>query len=288
VHGATRASARLSRRLSRAPVSVTPETLGKTGFYGEFFSPTTTVRRPAVLIIGGSQGGLASMLAADLLAAHGYPALAIAYFNEPGLPSELIDIPLEYFAGALRWLRRQPQVEPQHVLTLGISFGSEAALLLGAYYPGLVNGVIASVPSDVATCAAPGCVLPAWTLHGRALPYTSEFDVPHPTDVPAAVIPVERIKGPVFLDCGGADKTWVSCRYAQAIMSRLTAHHDAYQHILAAYPAAGHGVGYLVPYEPAGDASPEDSGASADANPNATAELWPRLLLFLASMTPAH
>jgi hypothetical protein len=27
--------------------------------------------------------------------------------------------------------------------------------------------------------------------------------------------------------------------------------------------------------------------ASADANPNATAELWPRLLLFLASITPA-
>jgi hypothetical protein len=26
--------------------------------------------------------------------------------------------------------------------------------------------------------------------------------------------------------------------------------------------------------------------ASADANPNATAELWPRLLLFLASITP--
>jgi dienelactone hydrolase len=83
-----------------------------------------------VLIIGGSQGGLASTLAADLLAAHGHPALAIAYFNGPGLPSALVDIPLEYFAGALRWLRRQPQVEPQHVLTLGISFGSEAALLL--------------------------------------------------------------------------------------------------------------------------------------------------------------
>ena len=59
VHGATRASA----RLSRAPVSVTPETLGKTGFYGEFFSPATTVRRPAVLIIGGSQGGPAAAAA---------------------------------------------------------------------------------------------------------------------------------------------------------------------------------------------------------------------------------
>ena len=36
---------------------------------------------------------------------------------------------------ALRWLRAQPQVDSRHVLTLGVSRGSEAALLLGAYYP---------------------------------------------------------------------------------------------------------------------------------------------------------
>jgi dienelactone hydrolase len=290
VNGDVKASARLSRRLSNGPLSVTPEGVGTSGFYGEFFSPVAAARRPAVLIIGGSQGGLASTSLAALLAAHGYPALAIAYFKEPGLPSSPSRIPLEYFARALRWLRARPQVDPAHVFTLGISFGSEPALLLGAQYPGLVNGVIASDPSDVVTSPCAGCGFPALTLHGRPLPYTTQFDNPDPAGNPAAVIPVQRIRGPVFLDCGGADMVWPSCEYARAIMSRLAAHHDAYRHVLASYPAAGHGAGYLVPYQPIwfDRSSPEDTGASVNANPDATAQLWPRLLQFLAGSAAAR
>jgi hypothetical protein len=66
-------------------------------------------------------------------------------------------------------------------------------------------------------------------------------------------------------------------------MSLLTSHHDRYPRQLAAYPAAGHAVGYLVPYLPgAGIPAQGDGGLSADANPDATAAAWPRLLRFLA------
>jgi hypothetical protein len=66
-------------------------------------------------------------------------------------------------------------------------------------------------------------------------------------------------------------------------MSRLGAHHDRYPRELAAYPAAGHGVGYLVPYLPgAAVTALGDAGALTDANPSATAAVWPRLLHFLA------
>jgi dienelactone hydrolase len=286
------ASVRLSRALSGTPLLVRRESLRTAGFYGEFFSAASAPeRRPALLVLGGSEGGLSGTLVAALLAAHGYPALVLAYFNAPGLPAQLLDIPLEYFARALRWLRAQPQVDPGHVLTLGVSRGSEAALLLGVYYPHLVNGVIGSVPSDVAICSYPSCSGPAWTLRGRPLPYTFQFDNPHPVDDPAAVIPVERIRGPVFLDCGGADAVWVSCPYARAIMTRLAAHHDAYQHVLLAYPAAGHGAGSLVPYEPVADTVTPGvnlSGRKPDANPDADAALWPRLLRFLAGVTTGH
>ena len=281
--GSMLASARLTRRWLVA--SGRAETVAGTGFYGDYFVPPPVPagkRHPAVLIIGGSQGGLSSTILAAALASHGYPALAIAYFGAPGLPASLQNIPLEYFAGALRWLRRQPQVDPARLLTLGISFGSEAALLLGAHYPGLVHGVIGAVPSGVTTSPCPHCDYPAWTLHGRPLPYTRQFDAPAPADA-AAVIPVERIDGPVFLVCGGADQSWASCGYAKAIMSLLASHHDHYPRRLAAYPAAGHAVGYLVPYLPgAGIPSPGDGGATADANPAATAAVWPRLLRFLA------
>jgi dienelactone hydrolase len=258
-----------------APPAAGAHTVAASGFDGQFFPPRDVLagqRRPAVLIIGGSQGGLSSPLLAAALAGHGYPVLAIAYFAAPGLPASLSDIPLEYFARALRWLRRQPQVDPAHLLTLGISFGSEAALLMGTHYPGLVHGVIATVPSGVTTSPCPHCDYPVWTLHGRPLPFTAQFDTPDPAEAPATIIPVERIDGPVFLVCGGADETWDSCGYARAIMSRLAAHHDRYPRELAAYPAAGHAVGSVVPYLP-GPAipSPGDDGVSAAANPSATA-----------------
>ncbi len=76
-------------------------------------------RHPAVVVLGGSEGGkVFTELIAALLASHGYDALALAYFDPtgtlPGLPRTLSLIPLEYFGTAIDWLaaptvgRRQP------------------------------------------------------------------------------------------------------------------------------------------------------------------------------------
>jgi dienelactone hydrolase len=97
------------------------------------------------------------------------------------------------------------------------------------------------------------------------------------------VIPVERINGPVFLDCGGDDLLWTSCAYADAIMSRLNANDDPHSHVLETYPDAGHGVGVLLPYEPAssGGLAHFLAGATPDANEQALVNLWPKVLAFL-------
>ncbi len=135
-NGNTVSSVSFTRQL--LPDSVNGRTLTpvSAGFAGEMFAPVGGRKRPAVLVIGGSSGGLPTFQAAALSAA-GYPALAIAYFNYRGLPSTLSRIPLEYFARALGWLARQPGVDPSRILTLGVSRGSEAALLLGVHYPRL-------------------------------------------------------------------------------------------------------------------------------------------------------
>ncbi len=49
----------------------------------------------------------------------------------------------------------QPGIDPRHVLTYGVSRGSEVALLLGVHYPELVNGVIALVPKRRRSLLAP-------------------------------------------------------------------------------------------------------------------------------------
>jgi dienelactone hydrolase len=283
--GARVASGGFQRTMSQAHLTQQDESVSADGFMGQYWhAGTTTTRRPAVLVLDGLPGGMPTVLPA-MLAASGYPALGVAYFKEPGLPQTLSDIPLEYFAKALTWLAHQPGVDPSAIAVLGISRGSEAAQLLGVYYPSLVHAVIGSVPSNAANCSYPSCAGPAWTLHGKPLPYTHNFDDPSPPDNPAAVIPDQRINGPVFLDCGEADQAWTSCPYGQAIVSLLDDHHDQWSHVLYPYLKAGHGVGSLVPYEPYGPATVAAEGPiSFQADQEADAQLWPRLLSFLASL----
>jgi dienelactone hydrolase len=282
-HGSQVGSSSFQRQFSTSALADQTEALKADGFIGQFWHPVAAAaRRPAILVIGGSTGGLPGVLLPALLASNGYPALGVAYFKEPGLPQTLSEIPLEYFAQALRWLARQPGVDPTRIAVLGISRGSEAAQLLGVYYPSLVHAVVAAVPSDVAICSYPGCTGPAWTLDGRALPYTSEFDNPSPTDDPAAVIPDQRIQGPVFLDCAEADQIWTSCPYARAIVRLLDAHHDHWIHVLYANPGAGHFIGLLVPYEPYAPSTAAAAGPSYAADQQAVARVWPHLLSFLA------
>jgi dienelactone hydrolase len=279
----TLASVTFQRKVAKGSVVEKTERLSTDGFIGHYYAPRSQSRHTAVLAFGGSEGGDHGSLFGSILAGHGYPTLTLAYFKAPGLPQTLSSVPLEYFAKALQWLRRQPGVDPNKILILGASRGSEAALLLGVHYPDLVHGVVASVPSNVAICSFPGCTGPAWTLHGKPIPYTKQFDDPAPTDNPAAVIPVERIRGPVFLFCGPYDSLWSSCPYSDAIVKRLEEHHDRYRHVLyVAAPPAGHFAGGLVPYEPGFLAFERGGTEPPVANEKARERIWPKLLAFLA------
>ena len=143
-----------------------------TKIYGDYFVPARQSNAVPVVVIGGSEGGLGfyGLQAASLLAAHGHPTLALAWFGEPGLPAQLRNIPLEYFRSALEWLRAQPQVHGRRIVVEGTSYGGEAVLLIGATYPALVRGVVALVPDDWID-PSPGIGnFPAWTLHGKPVP----------------------------------------------------------------------------------------------------------------------
>jgi pimeloyl-ACP methyl ester carboxylesterase len=184
-------------------------------------------------------------------------------------------------------LRAQPGVDPRHVLVAGVSRGGEATLLLGAHFPQLVNGVVAGVPSSVVNPGEwPDTSRPAWTLRGRPLPAVSpsEFGQPNPPGKARAVIPVERIGGPVLLACGGQDLRWPSCAYVDAITARLRAHRFAHPVTALRYRDAGHLIGGLTAYYGSltDDALTSDGGTVA-ATQAAQTDAHAKLLALLAS-----
>ncbi|NES84075.1 MAG: hypothetical protein F6K10_23180 [Moorea sp. SIO2B7] len=133
-------------RLFTAP-GVTRRDVRDGGLVGTFFTPANPDPHPGCLVVGGSGGGIPSNTAA-LLASHGYSTLALAYFSEAHLPKALVNIPLEYFAAALRWMQAQDKVDSEKIAILGRSRGGELALLLGATFP-QITAVVGYVPSGV-------------------------------------------------------------------------------------------------------------------------------------------
>ena len=281
VTGKVVATATLHRSTPESEVTATELRPATSHLYGELDQPThSTGREPAVLVLGGSEGGVPAFTS-RMLAAHGYPALALAYFKEPGLPPTLENIPLEYFLPALTLLRTQADVDPNHVLILGTSRGSEAALLLGAHYPTLVNGVIAGSPSSVANPGYPTGST-AWTLAGKPVPTVSLSDYANPNPSNSATeIPVENIRGPILTVCGQQDRVWPSCAYAAAITTRLNAHHDTYQHLALTYPGTGHAIGSIACCYATTQAALNTSGGFLQNTQTDLRDAWQKLLTFL-------
>jgi len=206
---------------------------------GRFYARPGERKRPAILMLNGSDGGFPSEALARDLAQSGWPTLALAYFRdfqgEPsGVPKGLTEIPLEYFDRALAWMKRRPEVQGRSIVIMGQSRGGELALLLGSLRPD-VAGVIAYSPSDrlwqgIPPQDAPTTVKAAWTRKGKPLPFqTNAFDPGKPMKawfedaVPnkAARIKVEKISGPVLLISSTADTLWPAAAYSDAIEARL-------------------------------------------------------------------
>jgi dienelactone hydrolase len=266
--GAVSEAVQVERRVA-AP-AVTQVRVRDDGLVATFFQPGGAGPFPAVLVLGGSGGGLPERNAA-LLASRGIAALALAYFRAEHLPADLVEIPLEYFETAIRWLRRHPSVDASCLGVMGSSRGGELALLLGATFQE-IRAVVGYVPSGVghAGIASAGAETTApraaWTYRGAPIPFLSRpggrLQVPaSPAGEPfaltplflqllederavaAALIPVERINGPVLLISGQDDAMWPSPVLAEYAMTRLAQHRHPHAYTHLSYPGAGHMIG---------------------------------------------
>jgi hypothetical protein len=77
--GQESASVTIERSVASSGVQRRPVSVSEAGFVGRLYQPPPgAAKKPAVLAIGGSGGGLTGGLVAALLASHGYPTLDIA------------------------------------------------------------------------------------------------------------------------------------------------------------------------------------------------------------------
>jgi dienelactone hydrolase len=246
--------------------------------HGTLFIPAAAPYPAAVLLIGGS-GGSEPAYVGQALAEEGIAALSVAYFARPGLPSQLRDIRIEYFFSALQILQDALPSPAPPIVVLGMSRGSEAALLTAIHAPVPVTAVVATVPGNVlAGSLPPGG--PAWLLDGQSLPWAGETE--QGAENEDALIPAELVPGPILLVAAGADQVWPSAAMARALSKRLHEHGDPHGHIILEYPQASHSLGYLIPHLPDGLLPPGLTDAAADQV--ARADAWPKTLTFIRQL----
>jgi dienelactone hydrolase len=277
---------------------------------GIFFQPQGDGPFPTIIVVTGSGGGLNENRAAQF-ASHGYAALALAYFFYEDLPKGLFEIPLEYFEKAIHWLQANPKVDGEKLVITGGSRGGELSLILGSTFSQF-KAVIAYVPSSVSwggvgTEGNPD--RPAWTYRGKPVPYithkpSAEVEIDDPNKpIPltpafleamekkdtlrAAIIPVEKINGPVLLISGEDDQMWPSTLFSRMAIERLGQHHFGFPYRHLSYPGTGHSIGTpYIPLTPSHAIHPVDGRDYAyGGNPKdqsfAHADSWEKVLDFL-------
>jgi dienelactone hydrolase len=219
----------------------------KGGLHGFLFEPPGEGPFPAVLVLGGSEGG-APVRNAAWLASHGYAAVALAYFKWEGLPQQLDAIPLEYFGEALTWMLNRPRIARDRIGVMGVSRGGELALQLGAMYPQF-KAVVGFVPANTlhGSCCSGGgrmgFTTPAWTFKGMPLAYVT-MGRSDPAREQAAAIRVEKTQGPILVISGQDDGVWDSSGMCDRVISRLKGAQFKFDFEQLKYPHAGHRAGH--------------------------------------------
>ncbi len=264
---------------------------------GAFLVPPSNGKRmPGVIVLGGSEGGIPRDRAA-MIASHGFPTLALAYFSAGSLPKDLEHIPVETVDKAVEWLRKQPSVDPKRIVIFGISKGAELGLLAASRNP-RINAVVAIAPGsnvfqNLNRTQAPGS---SWTAGGIDLPFapfvkSEVFDKSHrladlynaslDAAPPDSRIPVEKISGPILLLSGKDDALWPSSRMANEIAARLTANHFRYKVKNLIFEDVGHHAATL-PMRPTGDSV--RLGGTAQGLAKAHVQAASEIILFLKSL----
>jgi dienelactone hydrolase len=296
-----------------ASPSPAPSCAAATAFTGTICTPVTSGKHPAILLLGGSEGGDSMAPNATDYAKSGYVAASVAYFGLPGLPASLESVPVETVGTALAALEKRDDVDPKHIAIFGISKGGEFALLAASTYPA-IHAVIADVPSPFAwqgLSQGGGEAKSSWTVDGKPLPFVpftdamgQAFGVAFGTHAPLALRPgydaamknqaavdaaffhLEKINGPVLFLSAGDDQIWNSAEQSRLGLAYLKKMNHKFADESQSYPDAGHLFIFATADRPLVSVPFAAGltlmlGGTPAANVAAAADAWPRIMKFL-------
>ncbi len=285
------------------------------GFTGTICTPAGAGKHPAILLLGGSEGGDGMSLVAPRFAQRGYVAASVAYFGLPGLPQTLENVPLETVGTALATVAKRDDVDSARIAIFGVSKGGELALAIASVYP-QIRAAVADVPSPFAWQGiprGPGAPVSSWTFDGKPLPYvayssqmgdafSAAFTAGKPLDmrpaydasmqenksqIPAAMFHLENIRGPVMMLAADDDQIWDSVAQCEIGMQYLRDQRHTFPDVYLHYPGAGHLFLFSSASRPMTQAPMGPVtlmlGGTAQANTQAGQQAWPRIYSFLSA-----
>jgi hypothetical protein len=275
------------------------------GLLANYYPGNGEGKRPGILLLGGSEGGLGPGVGRMALALQerGFAVLHVSYYRAPGQLRRLELVPLETFDRAIDWLKARPEVDAERLAIVGGSKGAEAALIVATRHPEL-KAVVAGMPSSVAWQGfdwnfVDMIVNPpsgSWSLDNKPIPFLP-FGQPKNFEGgamvvyvagletlaqhPDAIIPIEKTKAPVLLVCGKVDALWPACPMATQVKARADANGGPAVTILA-YDNAGHAVmGLPVDPQSPNFKNMGSLGGTPEANNAARTDGWPKITAHL-------
>jgi pimeloyl-ACP methyl ester carboxylesterase len=235
-------------------------------FVGELFHNDSHNHRTVIFLGGSSNEDLCTILPpAALMASHGFNVLALSFFGEKGLNSQLAEVPLEYFETVFSWLEQSPITACKEIYVYGASIGGVLALLLASRYP-TITKVVAVNPLAWCFQGLTPKRVSLWTYQGKSLPfirfawlptlrymascilrnrplgfaymYRKSLEVAHNKE--EARIRLENANADILLFGGQRDGWWDSHDACLAITAELARHEYQHTYEYVAYKDGGH------------------------------------------------
>ncbi|WP_124065678.1 acyl-CoA thioesterase/bile acid-CoA:amino acid N-acyltransferase family protein [Clostridium sp. E02] len=254
--------------------TIKSETIVQKGLIARYFTSDFLKKRPAVIVVSGSDGRIEIAQAiAEVLAQRGYCALAICYFGMNGTLPNLSQIPLEIIGNAIEWLKKQESVDEKRIGIYGRSKGGELVLAAASIFPD-ITCVIANTPSCYVYEGLKDKITSrhsSWTYGGKELPFLKfsnsilfqmiikkmlgqkdliqwmyqQLITRGETD--KASIAVEKINGPILFFSSESDSIWPSLLHCETAVHRLDEKKFQHPYKHCTYEKAGHML--TLPYQ---------------------------------------